>query len=187
MCIYTIRKPGERGELTVTGCKYTWHDQQMARSATGRTPAHSLRAAEATWLPSLARAEEEGTSVTDVVVAFLEEWGLGGGAGRDLDYDRWPEARMWAAGRTEALAALCSDLEAHLGRVPADWLAVAAWLAASRHPRDPGQQQRIITGHILRRAAADPRPPWLERNRDAARLADVAQKILERHLPLRED
>lgn len=186
MCIYIIGKPGRQGEPTVTGCKYTWHDQQMPRSATGRTPAHSLRAALATWLPSLARAEEEGTSITDVVVDFLEEWGKGGGAGRDLDYDRWPEARAWAADRAGALAALRSDLEASLGRVPADWLAVAAWLAASRHPRDPGQQQRIITGHILRRAAADPRPPWLERSRDAARLTDVAQKILARHLPLRE-
>jgi hypothetical protein len=170
----------------MTGCIYTWHDRQMPKPATGRTPAHSLRAAVPVWFPALARAEEEDTTITEAVVTFLEEWGMGGGAGRDLDYARWPEARTWAAGHTEALAALRSDLEASLGPVPPDWLAVAAWLAASRHPGDPRQQQRIITGRILRRAAADPRPQWLERNRDTARLADVAQQILKRHLPLHE-
>jgi hypothetical protein len=170
----------------MTKCLYTCHALKMPRPATGKTPLRTLRADDVTWLPSLARAAEEETSLSAVVDGYLGEWGMGGAAGRDLDYGRWPEARAWAEGRAAALAALRAGLEESLGPVEAEWLAVAAWLAARRFPSDPGHQRRIIAGNILRRAAADPRPLWLEKNRNAARLAKASQEILKRHLPLPE-
>jgi hypothetical protein len=64
---------------------------------------------------------------------------------------------------------------------------VAAWLASTHHQRDPAQQKRVITGHILRRATELTKGGWRDRYRDSRHLCETVQAILERHLPLAAD
>jgi hypothetical protein len=74
-----------------------------------------------------------------------------------------------------------------IGGVLSEWLAIAAWLASTRHPADPVQQRRVLAGHIIGRAADMPADAaWRARFRDTRHLLDTVQAILEEHMPLDE-
>lgn len=55
--------------------RYTRHTDQMGRPATGKTPLRNFRAPNDVWDPAMARAHSEGRTLTDVLVAFLKEYG----------------------------------------------------------------------------------------------------------------
>jgi hypothetical protein len=73
-----------------------------------------------------------------------------------------------------------------MSQVP--WLAIAAWLAATRHPADPVQQRRVLAGHIIGCAIDMPaNAAWRGGFRDTRHLLDTIQSILDERLPLAED
>lgn len=168
--------------------KYTCEDQRVPKQSTGRTPVRNLRVADERWLPALAKAEAEGRTLTEVIDGFLGEYAGEPIAGaRVFTLANWPEARQWANDRAVALEALAGDVRAAIGAVPQEWLAVATWLASTRHPADPVQQRRVLTGHIIGRATEMPGDaPWRGRYRDTRHLLDTVQSILDQRMPLSE-
>jgi hypothetical protein len=99
----------------------------------------------------------------------------------------WPESRQWIDGHSRALAGLTADIETAIDGVLPEWLAIAAWLASTRHPADPVQQRRVLTGHIIGRATDMPADTaWRARFRDTRHLLGTVQEILDRHMPLSE-
>jgi hypothetical protein len=165
--------------------KDTCKDGGVPKQTTGKTPNRNLRAPDEVWLPALARAEAEGTTLTDAMVAFLRDYGAGHlPNARAFGFANWPEAAGWSEDHADALSELGRELDAAGVPAPAEWLAVAAWLASTHHQNDAGQQKRVITGHILRRAMEVTRGGWRDRYRDSRHLSETVQTILERHLPL---
>jgi hypothetical protein len=59
--------------------KYTCENGQVPRPATGKTPVRNLRVRPEVWEPALERAKAEGTSLTAVIIAFLERYNAGAG------------------------------------------------------------------------------------------------------------
>jgi hypothetical protein len=57
---------------------YTWDDRRVPRPATGKTPIRNVRVAEETWTAALARAKREGTTLSAVIVEFLEQYAAAG-------------------------------------------------------------------------------------------------------------
>jgi hypothetical protein len=169
--------------------KYTCEDQRVPKQSTGRTPVRNLRVPDERWLPALAKAEAEGRTLTEVIDGFLTDYaGKPLTGAREFTFDNWPEARNWAAVHWRGLAALAAGIGAMMGEFPSEWLSVAAWLASTRHPADPVQQRRVLTGHVIARAIDAPQDAvWRTRYRDARHLLDVLQTVLERCMPLRED
>jgi hypothetical protein len=169
----------------MTRRKYTCNDQQVPRQATGKTPVRNLRIPDERWLPALAKAEAEGRTLTDVIDAYLGSYIAEPiAAQRQFTLARWPEVTGWAAQRDNELLALSDDLAAAVGPLPAEWIAVAVWLAVTHHPGDPVQQNRIVTGHIMGRAVTEPGGAyWRDRYRDSRQLSQAVQAILEQHLP----
>jgi hypothetical protein len=166
----------------------TCKDGAVPKQTTGKTPNRNLRASDDVWLPALARAEAEGTTLTDALVAFLRDYGGGPLPGaRTFSFANWPEAAKWAEGHATALGELGQELDTAAVPAPAEWLAIAAWLGSTHHQNDPAQQKRVITGHILRRATEVTRGGWRQRYRDSRHLSETVQAILERHLPLAPD
>ncbi len=156
-------------------------DRQVPKPATGKTAIRSARIPDEVWLPALARAEMEGRSASEAMTEAMRRYATEPpAAAYGFTLENWPDAREWV--RLHSPSAMYDDLF-KAGVVPDfEYLAVAAWLAATHHPADVTQQKRIITGHILRAAldAAGPR----ERYRDSRHLSETIQAILERHLPL---
>jgi hypothetical protein len=149
----------------------------------------NLRVADERWLPALAKAEAEGRTLTEVIDGFLGGYAAEPIAGaRQFTIANWPEARQWADGHAGALGALAADLKAAAGPVSSEWLAVAAWLASTRHPADPVQQRRVLAGHVIGRALDMPQDAaWRARYRDTRHLLDTVQAVLEQRMPLSED
>lgn len=165
--------------------KDTCKDGAVPKQTTGKTPNRNLRAPDDVWLPALARAEAEGTTLTDAMVGFLRDYGAGPLPGaRVFTFANWPEAAEWGERHATALTALVRSLDEAAIPAPAEWLAVAAWLGTTHHEGDVAQQKRVITGHILRRAMEVTRGGWRDRYRDSRHLSETVQAILERHLPL---
>jgi hypothetical protein len=160
-------------------------DQQVPKPATGKTPVRNARIPDEIWLPGLARAEMEGRSASDGLNEAFGEWGTKPPAsGYAYTFANWPAAREWASGGK--VGALYDDLFAATAAYNLEYVAVAAWLAVTHHPKDVKQQKRVLAGHILRRAlAADAAGPR-EKYRDSRHLSETVQAILERHLPLHE-
>jgi hypothetical protein len=168
--------------------KDTCKDEGVPKQATGKTPNRNLRAPDEVWLPALARAEAEGITLTDAMIAFLREYGAGQLPGaRVFTFSNWPEAAGWSERHPTALAELGRELDEAAVPLPAESLAIAAWLAATHHQNDPAQQRRVITGHILRRAMDVKRGGWRERYRDTRHLSETVRALLDRHLPLAPD
>lgn len=169
--------------------KYTCEDQRVPKQSTGKTPVRNLRVADERWLPALAKAEAEGRTLTEVIDGFLGEYAGEPIAGaRVFTLANWPEARQWANDHATALKALSEDLQAAIGKVPHEWLIIAAWLASTRHPADPVQQRRVLTGHIIGRAIDTPaNAAWRTRFRDTRHLLDTVQAILDLRVPLGDD
>lgn len=169
--------------------KYTCEDQRVPKQSTGRTPVRNLRVPDERWLPALAKAEAEGRTLTEVIDGFLGAYAGEPIAGaRQFTLSNWPEAREWISNRSRALKAMTGDLDKAMGKVLPEWLAIAAWLASTRHPADPVQQRRVLAGHIIGRAtdmAAD--AVWRSRFRDTRHLLDTVQAILDERMPLAED
>jgi hypothetical protein len=168
--------------------KYTCEDQRVPKQSTGRTPVRNLRVPDERWLPALAKAEAEGRTLTEVIDGFLGDYAGKPIAGaRQFTLSNWPEARQWTGSHSQALTVLTGDLEAAIGTTPPDWLAVAAWLASTRHPADPVQQRRVLTGHIIGRATDMPADAeWRARFRDTRHLLDTVQAVLDQCMPLSE-
>jgi len=168
--------------------KYTCKDQRVPKQSTGRTPVRNLRVPDERWLPALAKAEAEGRTLTEVIDGFLGDYAGKPLAGaRQFTLANWPEAGQWIDSRSGALAGLTGDIEAAVGKVLPEWLAIAAWLASTRHPADPVQQRRVLTGHIIGRATDMPaNAAWRARFRDTRHLLDTVQAILDRRMPLGE-
>lgn len=169
--------------------KYTCKDGRMAKQSTGRTPVRNLRMADERWLPALAKAEAEGRTITDVIDAYLGEYTAKPMVGaRQFTLSNWPEAREWINAHSGALAGLTRDVDAAVGQVLPEWLAIAAWLSTTRHPVEPVQQRRVLMGHIIGRAIEKPADAaWRSRFRDTRHLLDTLQAILDERLPLTED
>jgi hypothetical protein len=55
-------------------CKDVCEDRQMPRPATGRTPVRNIRVAERIWRAAQEKAEREGRTLTDVIVAYLRRY-----------------------------------------------------------------------------------------------------------------
>jgi hypothetical protein len=172
----------------MTSGKYTCDDQQVPKPATGKTPNRNLRSPDERWFPSLAKAEADGRSLSDVIDGYLAAYlAEPVPATRAFTLANWPEAANWAEAHADAIFALSSDLAPATGPLPVEWLSVAAWLASTRHPSNTDQQNRIITGHIVGRAIDEPEDSyWRGVHRDSRRLSQAVQEILERHLPLGE-
>lgn len=160
----------------------TCDDQQVPKPATGKTPVRNARIPDEVWLPAVAKAEAEGISASEAMTEALRQYACEPlAAAYDFTLANWPGAAEWAREHSRALAALNEDLDMALGSVPAEWLAVAAWLGSTHHPADPAQQKRVITGHILRRFdLASVRPGY----RNTRHLSETVQAILEQYLPL---
>jgi hypothetical protein len=106
---------------------------------------------------------------------------------RQFTLSNWPEARQWIESHSQAITALTGDLEASTGTTPPDWLAIAAWLASTRHPADQVQQRRVLAGHIIGRAIDMPaNSEWRVKFRDTRHLLDTVQAILDQRMPLSE-
>jgi hypothetical protein len=168
--------------------KYTCEDQRVPKQSTGKTPIRNLRVPDERWLPALAKAEAEGRTLTEVIDGFLGDYAGEPIAGaRQFTLSNWPEARQWIESHSQALAALTGDLEAAIGATPPDWLAIAAWLASTRHPADLVQQRRVLIGHVIGRATDMPASAeWRVRFRDTRHLLDTLQAILDQRMPLIE-
>ena len=168
--------------------KYTCKDQRVPKQSTGRTPVRNLRVPDERWLPALAKAEAEGRTLTEVIDGFLGDYASEPIAGaRQFTFSNWPEAQQWADGRAGALLELGREVEVATGPVAVQWLAVAAWLASTRHPADPVQQRRVLMGHIIGRATDMPADaPWRAKFRDTRHLLDTVQAILDERMPLSE-
>jgi hypothetical protein len=169
--------------------KYTCEDQRVPKQSTGRTPVRNLRVPDERWLPALAKAEAEGRTLTEVIDGFLGEYAGKPIAGaRQFTLSNWPEAREWIDSHSRALTDLTGDVDAAIGAVLPEWLAIAAWLASTRHPADPVQQRRVLAGHIIGRATdMPPSAAWRPRFRDTRHLLDTVQAILDERMPLREN
>lgn len=168
--------------------KYTCEDRRVPKQSTGKTPVRNLRVPDERWLPALAKAEAEGRTLTEVIDGFLGDYAVKPIAGaRQFTLSNWPEARQWIDSHSGALAELTGDVEAAIGTLPPDWLAIAAWLASTRHPADLVQQRRVLTGHIIGRATDMPaNAEWRARFRDTRHLLDTVQAILDQRMPLSE-
>lgn len=46
----------------------------MARPATGKTPVRNLRVPDELWEPALAKAQAEGTTLTEVIKKYLTRY-----------------------------------------------------------------------------------------------------------------
>lgn len=160
-------------------------DQQVPKQATGKTPVRNARMPDEVWLPGLARAEMEGRTATDALVETWRGYGTEPPAAPyEYTFANWPEAAEWAS--DGKVAALYDELLAATAAYSLEYIAVAAWLAVTHHPKDVKQQKRVLTGHILRRALAADAVGPRERYRDSRHLSETVQAILERHLPLGE-
>lgn len=169
--------------------KYTCEDQRVPKQSTGRTPVRNLRVPDERWLPALAKAEAEGRTLTEVIDGFLGDYAGKPIAGaRVFTFANWPEARQWTQDHAGALEALTADIQAAVGEIPPEWLAIAAWLASTRHPADQVQQRRVMIGHVIGRAIDMPQDAtWRARFRDTRHLLDTVQEILDQRMPLSED
>ena len=54
--------------------KYTCDNQPMPRPATGKTPVRNLRVPSHIWKAAQEKAEDEGRTLTDVIVAYLKRY-----------------------------------------------------------------------------------------------------------------
>jgi hypothetical protein len=54
--------------------KYTCDTQRMPRPATGKTPVRNLRVPDDIWRAAQEKAEAEGRTLTDVIVAYLRRY-----------------------------------------------------------------------------------------------------------------
>lgn len=164
----------------------TCEDRQVPRQTTGNTPLRNMRLADDVWLPALARAEAEDTTITAVVEARLREYAAEPLAPpRRFTFANWPEAAQWLDdGRREAFENLDAELTKVTGETDPEYVAVATWLAATRHPGDPSQQQRVLTGFLLGRALEITAGGWRDRYRDTRHLSEAIRGVLSQRLPL---
>jgi hypothetical protein len=166
--------------------RYMCDDQAVARPATGKTPVRNLRSPDEVWLPALAKAAAEGTTVTDVVNASLRRY-TRSPAARAFTFSEWPEAAEWLddsypAWRECAVALI----EATAAVADEEYMGVALWLAITRHPADLAQQQRVVTGFLLGRASAVTRGGWRDQYADSRALLRAISTVLGEYLPRRQ-
>lgn len=143
-----------------------------------------MRVADEVWLPAIAKAVADGTTVTDVVTASLRDYVRKPPSHR-FTFAEWPDARPWLdahyPGWREAAVAL-ADVTA--GFADEEYAGIALWLAMTRHPADPAQQQRVIAGLLLGRADTVTRGGWRKRYTDSRALLRAITGVLSEHLPL---
>lgn len=165
----------------------TCDDRRVPKASTGKTPVRNARVPDEVWLPALAKAEAQGETGSDAVEHGLRMYSAEPlPAAYEFALANWPQAAEWSLPRDRALSALHDDLAEAGAGAGYEYLAVAAWLAATRHPADLKQQKRVMTGHVLRYATAgeDSFSGWRDRYRDSRHLSETVQAVLERHLPL---
>lgn len=164
-------------------CKDTCDDQAVPRPATGKTPLRNMRVTDEVWLPAIAKAVAEGTTVTEVITASLRDY-TSAPASRRFRFAEWPEARPWLDTHypewRKAAAAL-ADVTA--GLADEEYAGVALWLAITRHPADRTQQQRVVAGFLLGRASTE--GDWRDRYTDSRALLQAITATLGEHLPPR--
>lgn len=155
---------------------------------TGKTPNRNHRSPDERWWPALAKAMAEGRFLSDVIDDALDAYIEDPLPPRTFTLAHWPEAAGWAAAHRGALDALAGDLVGVAGELPAEWLAVAAWMTVTHHPASVAQQGRVITGHIVLRAVTGPEGAWWRSvHRDAGRLTAAVLEAVTPHLPLDEE
>ena len=54
--------------------KYTCDNRRMPRPATGKTPVRNLRVPDEIWRAAQEKAEDEGRTLTEVIVAYLRRY-----------------------------------------------------------------------------------------------------------------
>jgi hypothetical protein len=163
-------------------------DQRVPKPATGKTPVRNARIPDEVWLPAVAKAEMEGRSASEAMTEALRKWAAEPGAPAfGFTYSNWPDAEDWALRHATALSALTRELDAAMLALPPEWVAIAAWLASTRHPADEAQQRRVLAGHVIGRAIDTPADAaWRARFRDTRHLLDTVQALLDKHMPLSE-
>jgi hypothetical protein len=164
-------------------------DQRVPKPATGKTPVRNARIPDEVWLPAVAKAEMEGRSASEAMTEALRKWAAEPGAPAfGFTYANWPGAKDWALRHASALDVLTRELNAAWLGLPSEWIAIAAWLASTRHPADEAQQRRVLAGHVIGRAIATPADAaWRARFRDTRHLLDTVQAILDERMPVSED
>jgi hypothetical protein len=70
-----MRRTTESEEIRMDSCGYTWDDGRMPRPATGKTKVRHIRIPDSVWEDAKTQAEEDGTTVSAAVVAFLTRYG----------------------------------------------------------------------------------------------------------------
>ena len=158
------------------------YDRRVARPKTGWTKAHNMRFGPELWLPQVALAVAEGTTVTAMVAEDMrirQRRGLR----RPQWFASWPQAASWLEGNypdwrrlADAIAAVTGDLTGP------EYTAVAMWQAMTRHPGDPEEQKGLIAGFVLLAAAADTAGTWQEDYIDSRALLAAVLRVLDEHL-----
>lgn len=54
--------------------RYTCEDRRMPRPATGKTPNRNIRVPGHLWNAAMAKAQAEGRTLTDVLLAYLRRY-----------------------------------------------------------------------------------------------------------------
>lgn len=54
--------------------KYTCDNQRMPRPATGKTPVRNVRVPDDIWHAAQEKAEDEGRTLTEVIVTYLRRY-----------------------------------------------------------------------------------------------------------------
>jgi hypothetical protein len=153
---------------------------RVPRPKTGETPIRHVRVDDNLWMQVGQVASRDGRTVTAVVVDALRQH-----VAHQFTFAKWPDVEPWLdkqpAGIFDALDAEISEA---VGWSDSEYLGVAAWLAATRHPGDREQQQRMLTGFLLGRALDVAKGGWRDRYRDSRQLGEAIREVLDRHLPL---
>ena len=166
-------------------CKDTCDDRPVPRPATGKTPIRNVRVADEVWLPAIAKATAEETTVTDVVTASLREY-TSTPPKRGFTFAAWPEAQPWLDAEFPAWRLAARSLaDVTAGLVDEEYAGVALWLAITRHPADQAQQQRVVAGFIVGRANSVAEGGWRDQYPDSRALLRAITAVLSEHLPHR--
>jgi hypothetical protein len=146
-----------------------------------------MRIADELWLPQVAKALADGTTVTELVTADMRER-IRTPPDRELTFGRWPQAPAWLQANCPAWRAWAAAIGAVIAGLASEayieeYLGVALWLALTRQPDDRSQQQRLIAGFLLLLASTAAAGDWQERYLDSRALLRAVTGTLEQLPP----
>lgn len=167
----------------LASCKDVCEDRAVPRPPTGKTQSHSLRFPPERWYPAHARTLIEGATVTDVVGERLDEYGRMPPS-RELTFAEWPEALPWLEGSYPAWRQCAAEIgEVTAGLAGEEYIGVALWRALTHSPADRRQQQALVAGFLVLRAAVVTAGGWQGDFLNSSALFQAVSNVLTRCLP----